>query len=222
MKRTLYLNIVLALSLILTFTSCKKELITANGRVITEDRNVGQFTGISSGGNTPVQIRYGRSYNISVKGSANIVPYFTTRVVNNKLNIGFAEHANIRHDDIEVVITMPTFNRILLSGSGKVEIEDGFYALPFLNVNISGSGDVLLNHSLNAQEVDIEISGSGKADFKKLNVKYADVTISGSGNAFIQVEEKLKARISGSGKIYYAGNPLIEQYISGSGKVIRF
>lgn len=221
MKRTLYLNMVLLLSTILGFTSCKKELITANGHVITEDRNVGQFTGISSGGNTPVQIRYGKSYNVSVKGSANIVPYFTTHVVNNRLSIGF-DHANIRHDDVEVVITMPTFNRVLLSGSGKIEIEDGFDTLPFLNVVISGSGDVQSNRYLYAREVDIEISGSGRADFKKLNAKYADVSISGSGNALLQVEEKLKASISGSGKVYYGGNPLIEQHISGSGKVIRF
>ncbi|MCJ0743163.1 head GIN domain-containing protein [Pedobacter montanisoli] len=221
MKRTLYLNMVLVLSLILTFTACKKEVITANGHVVSEDRNVGQFTGLNSDGSTPVRIKYGISYNVRIKGSTNIIPYFTTRVVNNKLNIGF-DNAYIRHDDIEVEITMPTFNRILLSGSGKVEIEGAFETLPFLNIGVSGSGDVLLNNYLDAHEVDIEISGSGKADFKKLNAKYADVSISGSGHAFVQVEEKLKAHISGSGKIYYAGNPLIEQYISGSGKVIRF
>ena len=216
-----FIAIALGLIVIINFSACKKDRLTANGNIISETRGLGQFTGVSSSGATPVEIKYGTEYSIEIKGSSNIVPHYITRVVNNILYIGF-ENANVHRDDIEVVLTMPMIRKIELSGSTKAAIKGPFPDVANFEVSISGSGNVKLENSMQAENVDVEISGSGEVDFEKMSTKKVEVDISGSGNVRIQVEDRLKAKISGSGKVYYRGNPVVQQDISGSGKAIKF
>lgn len=213
--------ILLGFVVVISFSACKKDRLTANGNIISETRNLGQFTGISSSGATPVEVKYGTEFNVVVKGSSNIVPHYTTRIVNNVLHIGF-EGVNVRRDDVEVILTMPTLNRIDLSGSTEVEIEGNFPVIANLNVSMSGSGKVEADNALQIDNVKVDISGSGTVDFEDVTSKTADADISGSGSLRIQVQNRIKAKISGSGKVYYKGNPVIQQDISGSGKLIKF
>lgn len=213
--------ILLGLFVVIHFSACKKDRLTANGNIISETRNLGQFTGISSSGATPVEVKYGAEFRVVVKGSSNIVPHYTTRVVNNVLHIGF-ERIGISRDDVEVILTMPILNRIELSGSTEVEVEGSFPAIASLNVSISGSGKVEVDHAIQVDQVKVDISGSGTVDFEEVLAKTADADISGSGSLRLQVQDRIKAKISGSGKIYYRGNPVVQQDISGSGKLIKF
>ncbi|WP_113662963.1 head GIN domain-containing protein [Pedobacter nanyangensis] len=213
--------ILLGLFVVIHFSACKKDRLTANGNIISETRNLGQFTGISSSGATPVEVKYGTEFRVVVKGSSNIVPHYTTRVVNNVLHIGF-ERIGISRDDVEVILTMPILNRIELSGSTEVEVEGSFPAIASLNVSISGSGKVEVDHAIQVDQVKVDISGSGTVDFEEVLAKTADADISGSGSLRLQVQDRIKAKISGSGKIYYRGNPVVQQDISGSGKLIKF
>lgn len=216
-----FIAIVLGLIIIINLSACKKDRLTANGNITSETRNLVQFTGLSSSGATPVEIKYGTEYSIVIKGSSNIVPHYITRVVNNILYIGF-ENANVHRDDIEVVLTMPMVKKIELSGSTKAAIKGTFPEVANFEVSISGSGNVKLENPMRAENVEMEISGSGEVDFEKMNAKKTEVDISGSGIVKIQVEDRLKAKISGSGKVYYSGNPAIQQDISGTGKLIKF
>lgn len=213
-------NFIAIIAVILMLSSCKKERLTANGNTITELRTLGVFTGVRASGANAIHIKYGDAYNVELKGSSNLVPYFKTEVVNQKLYLSY-ENVNISHDDIEVFVTLPALKSIALSGSGKIAIGGNFPLIAFLDLNISGSGDILLNNALDANEVELTISGSGNIELDKLNSKRADVSISGSGDAHIKVQDQLTARISGSGKIYYLGSPTIDSHISGSGKLIK-
>jgi len=213
--------IVFGLAVIIHLSACKKDRLTANGNIVSETRNLGQFTGISSSGATPVEVKYGTEFSVVVKGSSNIVPHYTTRVVNNVLHIGF-ERLSISRDDVEVILTMPTLNSVELSGSTEVEIEGNFPAIANFKVSISGSGKVEAETPLQIDNVKVDISGSGQVDFEEVTTKTADADISGSGSLKLQVQDRIKAKISGSGKIYYRGNPVVQQDISGSGKLIKF
>jgi len=219
MKRVI--AIVLGLVVVIHFSACKKDRLTGNGNVVSETRNLGQFTGINSSGSTPVVIKYGTEFSVVVKGSSNIVPRYTTRIVNNVLHIGF-ERVSVSRDDVEVILTMPTLNKVDLSGSTEVEIEGDFPVIASLNVSISGSGKVEADNAIQIGHVKVDISGSGKVDFEEIIAKTADADISGSGSLKLQVQDRIKAKISGSGKVYYKGNPVIQQDISGSGKLIKF
>lgn len=219
MKRVIAM--VLGLVVVICFSACKKDRLTGNGNLISETRNLGQFTGISSSGATPIEVKYGIEFSVVVKGSSNIVPHYTTRIVNNVLHIGF-ERVNVSRDDVEVILTMPTLSKIDLSGSTEVEIEGGFPAIANLNVSISGSGKVEADNAMQIDNVKVDISGSGVVAFEAVTSKTADADISGSGSLRLQVQDRIKAKISGSGKVYYKGNPIIQQDISGSGKLIKF
>lgn len=219
MKRVIAM--VLSLVVVIHFSACKKDRLTANGNIVSETRKLGQFTGLSSSGATPVEVKYGTEFSVVVKGSSNIVQHYTTRIVNNVLHIGF-ERVNVSRDDVEVILTMPTLNKVELSGSTEVEIEGNFPLIANLNVSISGSGKVEADDAMQIENVKVDISGSGKMDFEAVTSKTAEADISGSGSLRLWVQDKIKAKISGSGKLYYKGNPVIQQDISGSGKLIKF
>ncbi len=206
---------------LLLLGSCKKDNLTANGNMTTETRDLKAFASLHNSGSTHVHIVYGNTYKVELKGSSNLIPYFKTTVSNGKLEVGY-ERASVRHDDVEVTVTMPTVGRISLSGSSRVDLHGAFPLIDFLSVDISGSAVVLLKEAVAANSVTIDISGSGSVDFEKLNCKNAEASLSGSGDARLTVQDKLKANISGSGKVYYTGNPIIEAHVSGSGKVIKF
>lgn len=213
--------VLLLATLLIVLSSCKKEFLSANGNMTTETRNPGVFTKLHNSGSTPVHIVYGDAYKVEVKGSSNLIPYFRTSVSNGKLEVGY-QRASVRHDDIEVTVTMPTIALISLSGSSNVDLSGSFPRIDFLNVDISGSASVEMRSNGTANNVDIDISGSGSVNLEKLSSKNAEASISGSGDARIAVQEKLKASISGSGKVYYTGSPLVDSHISGSGKLIKF
>lgn len=213
-------QLIIIATLFCLFTSCTKDRLTANGDHITTIREVSNFTAIRSIGAHPIEIKYGNEFKVVLKGSNNLLPYFKTEVNNNKLYLGY-ENANVEHDDVQVEVTLPVLKSISLSGSSKVDISGDFPLIGFFNIDVSGSGTILLNNNLNADDLDVTISGSGDVGLEKLAAKRADISISGSGNAYLKVEDNLKANISGSGKVYYAGNPEVESRISGSGKVIK-
>ena len=202
-------------------TSCTKDRVSGSGDIITETRNPGNFDGVFSSGASNVHITYGDDYRVVLKGSDNLMPYFKTKVVGNHLYLSY-ERVNIKHDDLEIFVTLPRLERLALSGSGKVDINGNFPDQDKLRVTISGSGDTYIADEVAYNKVSVDVSGSGKASLEKIQCTEADVDISGSGDVRLTVEDFLKARISGSGKVYYSGNPNIDSRVSGSGKVIKF
>ncbi|MDQ8003611.1 MAG: head GIN domain-containing protein [Pedobacter sp.] len=215
-----FIIIILGLIAIINFSACKKDRLTGNGNIISETRDIAQFTGVNSSGATDVKITYGTTFKVVVKGSSNLIPYFKTRVTNNVLYLGY-ENANVKDDDIEVEITMPSITKIDVSGSGEIDIKGSFPAQQSLSVAISGSAEVEVESPMLVEQVKVEISGSGEADLEEVGAKQAEANVSGSGSVKFQVSDNLKAKISGSGKVYYKGNPTIQQDISGSGKLIK-
>lgn len=202
-------------------SSCKKDFLSANGNMTTETRNPGIFTKLHTSGSTPVHVVYGNEYKVEVRGSTNLIPYFKTSVSNGKLEVGY-ERASVRQDDVEVMVTMPTIALISLSGSSKVDLNGNFPQIDFLDVDISGSAEVMMKSNAAANQVAVAISGSGLVNLEKLLAKNAEVEISGSGDARIAVQDRLKASMSGSGNVYYTGSPLVDSRSSGSGKLIKF
>ena len=200
--------------------SCSKDRLTASGDKSTETRTVKQFTGIESSGANDIHISYGTEFRVMLKGSDNLLPYFKTEVLGNTLRLGY-ERVNVKHDDVEIYVTLPALNYISLSGSGDANISGSFPQLNVLQVLISGSAELEAENTMLADELLVKISGSGEVDLKKVQSNSAELSISGSGEAKIGDCQHLKARISGCGKVYYTGSPLIDSQISGSGKLLK-
>ncbi len=216
MRTILFITIISLLSI-----SCTKDRLTADGNIITEVRKPGNFTGVNSSGSNPITVTYGTEYKVEIKGSANLIPRYKTEIHNGTISLGY-EHVNIHKDDIEVFVTLPELTKAAMSGSGRLWIDGNFPAQDLFRLSISGSSKTTVRGSFSANEVNVDISGSGDANLENIQAKKGDVRISGSGDIRLNVQNSLKARISGSGKVYYKGNATVDSEISGSGQVIKF
>ena len=117
---------------------------------------------------------------------------------------------------LRITVTAPSVRTFNLSGSGDLLIRD--YDQPSLAVTVNGSGEVQATGR--TETVDLDISGSGEADFSGLETRDADITISGSGEAAVGPTGAARISLSGSGEVDLTRRPAsVSQTISGSGEV---
>ncbi|WP_129714740.1 head GIN domain-containing protein [Pedobacter sp. SYP-B3415] len=215
--KTLHFLIPAIAAIVPMLTGCQKFMLTPDGNQKTEIRSVQSFTGIESNGASPVYVTYGEELKVEVRGSANLLKHFQSRVAGRQLVLGF-EGVSLQRSDVSVYVTMPEMERAALSGSGTMEIEGSFPAKEQFKAEISGSGEIRLNGDMKTKSLVVDLSGSGAAYLENLDSEKAEVQISGSGSLHCRISDLLKARISGSGDVYYYGNPTVDSRISGSGK----
>ena len=70
-----------------------------------------------------------------------------------------------------------------------------------------------------ANDLDVEINGSGSVNAERFSVLRSKAKISGSGEILVLAEKSLDANVTGSGKVSYRGNAVVDKKISGSGEV---
>ena len=219
-------------------TSCNRlHKIEGNGNVITVNRVVSHFTGVQSEGSFEVYISYDSVQSVKVEAEENLLHYIGTDVSGSVLIIKKREHRNIDNNfPIRIFVKTPYIEGIELSGSGEVKCDSMTSA--YLNLHISGSGEMSvialsnkikahisgsgnMNLSGIANETDFDINGSGDIHSYNLQQDTCFADISGSGDMFVYVNKLLDVSISGSGKVHYQGNPNVSTHISGSGSVIH-
>lgn len=233
---------ILALSIALggTATSCNKVgCVKGNGTVTTETREVDGFDKIEVSCSADVYLYQDSVFSVEIEGESNIIPYVTTKVWGNTLDIDMKNNFCYKGSKgIDVRIGMPELRGVEVSGSSDVygkEIWDcndlaidisGSGNVQFYNmeandmtINISGSGDIDLAGLGTASSINMKISGSGNLDLYDFKANDVDVDISGSGTAKIHVLNQLNAEISGSGDVIYKGSPSVTSKITGSGDV---
>jgi hypothetical protein len=206
-----------------------------------EERQVANFTGISSSGPYDVHVTMGSTESLRIEGDADDLEAIVTKVENGILRIykkTGTNHSNWGFNNrIKVYITARILNSLSQSGSGDIQI-NGVLKPSNLNIKVSGSGSVKasiqankINASISgsgeidlngiANEANVAISGSGEFEGRNLKSDKANVKVSGSGEAYIFAASELNASLSGSGQINYTGNPEIHQTKSGSGKISK-
>ncbi|HEY0056214.1 MAG TPA: head GIN domain-containing protein [Pedobacter sp.] len=215
------LQAVLIVITIVMFSSCSKERLEGNGQIVTEVRTLKNFSGVINSGSKHIHVKHGSGFKVELRGSSNLIPAYHTEIINGNLNLKY-ENVNVRNDDLEVYVTMPAIRRADLTGSGKISINGSFPAQDYCEATVSGSGDIQVDGAFDVDELDVTISGSGRADLLSIKSQRTEVLISGSGEAKVNAIDHLKVKISGSGTTYYTGNPTIESEISGSGRVVRY
>jgi hypothetical protein len=205
---------------LLTVASCTKDRISGSGSTITEDRNVSNFTKVSTSGSTNIHITNGPNFKVQVKGYENLIPYMETKLSNNTLEIGYKNNVNIKNDNVEVFVTLPALESVNTSGSAAIDVKGTFTGSTGLTASLSGSGNIDIEAGT-APFFKSSISGSGNIRAFGLLAQRADVSISGSGSTEVSAVNNLKVTISGSGTVYYKGQPVVETSISGSGQVVH-
>jgi hypothetical protein len=209
--------------------------VEGSGNIITEEREVAEFTKVRLKGSGNVILTQGQTQSLQVKTDDNIMPLIETDVSGKKLTISHGKH-HLRPTRFEVHITVKNLEGVAISGSGDISgesrfVTDTFYAeisgsgdMDFevetdkLASKISGSGSIHLSGK--AEDYTLSISGSGAVNAFDVKAENVSVKISGSGDCRITASETLNAKISGSGDVYYRGRPQINIKISGSGSLV--
>lgn len=208
--------------------------IRGSGKLATEKRNVPSFHSIELSGTGNVYLQQGNEQALTITTDANLMSELNTDVFNGKLKIGF-EHEVNHISRLDIQITLKELKGLKISGSGNIKGKEIFKATD-LNINISGSGEIILETT--AETISSNISGSGKINLKGRvkaeNVRIsgsgnytafdlfsdkATVVIQGSGNCRINVTQELDAEISGSGNLEYQGRPVVNIKSAGSGRI---
>lgn len=230
----------LIISIVVGASSCSKDVINGSGPVITQDRDVAEFTEIDLYINATIHYTQEDTTMLEIRAQQNIADAIITEVIDDKLIVRVPDGTNFKSfSPIHIYVSSPMVNTYFLPGNGAIETA-GSITLDNADLFISGSGNISFA-GIESNDIDARISGSGSILIKDGSCDNTETTISGSGNinltavestnvkAFISgsgetrvyATEKLDAVISGSGSVYYTGNPAVTSQITGSGKLIR-
>ncbi|MEE4259642.1 MAG: head GIN domain-containing protein [Bacteroidales bacterium] len=169
---------------------------------ISQERQVGNFTGIHQSTSADVFITSGNENTVKVKADEHVIDKLTTKVENGILLIG--TEGNLRNvRTLEVYISMKRLDYIKNSGSGDISCR-GEMPGNDVKISINGSGD--FEADMEAKNMEISISGSG--DVELSGVK-GDFSLSVSGSGDVEAEalqlEKCKVSVQGSGDVQLKG-----------------
>lgn len=217
--------------------------IRGNGKMVTEERNVGSYDAVSVSGWFDVELTSGEEGRLTLHGEENLLEYLETEVKNGTLKIKTRKGYNLQSSSWKsggILVTVPVedINAVSMSGSGDVRgkttlVSDYFEAVMSgsgdmeleiqsdqMEVTLSGSGDMDLAGSCG--KLAVRVSGSGDVNAFELSAREVDAMVSGSADIKVTATEALRARVSGSGDIQYRGNPgKIDSKTSGSGDITK-
>jgi hypothetical protein len=183
-----------------------------------EERALSNFTKIRTGGSWDVILKKGNRPEVKLEAKNLDLDRVITEVDNGTLNIHL-EKGNYRNVDLTVYVTFVELEQIHSGGSGNFKTLSDLVAED-LEINLSGSGDASFK-SIEADELHLTMSGSGNVEVKEGGVGKIQLEQSGSGNCKAIGLETEEAEISksGSGNVALTINQALSVRSSGSGIV---
>ena len=236
MKRIL----VMLTGALLVLSSCSNFMgkrVRGNGKMATETRTAGSFTGVKVSGAIDLYVRTDSVTAVRVDGDENLLKYVEVDLDGSMLRIRTKNGINLKPTrSIKVYVSAPEFTRLHASGACDIFTENKISSSSTLNVDLSGASDAKLE--VNAPAVNVEVSGAGSVTLKgetrdfsvdgsgstdikcyELLAENTKVDISGAGNAEVFASVKLDVGVSGAADVKYKGNATVSQRVSGAGSV---
>ncbi len=235
MNRLVFINLLFGIFMLNScMASCMQPVVRGNGKLVTETRDPGDFSGVSLSVSAELFISKGEECSVVIEAEENLMPYLETDVRNGRLTV--RSNANITtREDIRIYVTTSDIEVLRTTGSGNINVLDRFSA-DRLNLEVLGSGNISVEISAReitssirgsgdiklagrCREHNISIMGSGDMRSDELESGVCKVSVMGSGNAYVWVNSLLDINIMGSGNVYYKGSPDISTRQMGSGRV---
>lgn len=213
--------------------------IIGHGDIETRTLVMDDFTGFKNTIAADIYISQGDEQEVIIEAQENIIDILSLdRVESGFWTIKYDGYDFVgRIKPVKIYITVPSLDKLEISGSGDVRGETSFTDLDELDLVVSGSGNIFLdlesesieltisgsgdiNLSGEAKTIEAKISGSGNIRAFDLLSNRVNCRITGGGDARLSVSDYFIAVISGGGNIIYKGTPEMYVYVSGSGRVI--
>ncbi len=213
------------------------QTIRGNNNIVTKERDVSGFSGITISGVFDVYISQGDKEELKIETDDNIQQYIISDVRKGILNIQITGNIK-RLKTLNVYITIKELNSLIILGANNVTVSSAI-TTDNLEIYLSGESNLTLNVLAKKMECDITDAGianiSGNADFFDIRVaddaelnsfdlqtKICKLKASGYSQVKINVVDKLDMIVTGDGNVYYKGSPEITNRIfSGSGFIIK-
>jgi hypothetical protein len=171
-------------------------IVTGNGKVIDEYRDVKNFQGINVSGAGTVILTQGKEYSCEVSLDSNLQKIYLTTVKSGVLNMGFKPGSSVnKYKKLEVRITLPTLKSVEGSGAVRIELQNEFSGKE-LSFKLSGASK--LQGSLQYKVFGLRVSGASLLD---LSGGFGAIAVEASGNSKIGMDgtfDDITLDVSGS------------------------
>ena len=207
----------ISILLLLPFVQgCRVACKEGHGPVHARQHDVSGFTGIRLNIAAEAVVTPGNSFRVQVEAEDNLLDEITTEVHGRVLRIGSRKclKSNIK---IRILVTLPELNELEINGTGDIVLPDTFQ-VDKIALEINGSGNI--NGRLIAAKIQSTIHGSGDIRLSG-SANEHDIRIMGSGDVFAADLpcNASEIKVNGSGDVYvYAINEL-DAHINGTGNV---
>jgi hypothetical protein len=233
--------LLIALAASLLFTSCRflgGERINGDGRIVTQPRNVGNFTGVEAGGAVEVRLRQDAATSVKIEADENLQQYIEAFVNGMTLVVRQKQGYNLDPTNaIVIYVSAPQYENLDISGASKLIGETPITGdkleltvsgasdanmevkLSKLQADLSGSSTLQLKGS--SSTVDTQASGASKLKCMDLVTDETTLDLSGASNAEVTANKQLNIEASGASDVKYRGNANINQKSSGASSVTK-
>jgi hypothetical protein len=184
------------------------------GPLVSEQRTVGSFTGVESGGGVHVTVRIGSPQSVEVRAQENILPIIETTVSGGTLHIGGRSSYSTSRG-VEVSIVTPKLEAIELSGGAVGTVT----AVATERFSATVSGGAELRATGRVTSVSLEASGGGRAYLGGLTATSADVNVSGGAHGEVLASDRVSGSASGGGTLTVRGGARVDVDVSGGASV---
>jgi hypothetical protein len=221
------LRIAAVLSSLLLLAACNWSdvggpTIKGSGHILTETRQVENFTAIVVSGSANLEIEQTGEEGLEITTDDNLLPLYTTEVRNGILYIEVAEGKRLTWSwngsvprITRIKVTIRDLRQLTISGAARVKATN----LNTDSLSITVSGAASGSFAGRSDDLSITVSGSGSLDAADLRAKRATIVVSGAGEVTVNANEELDARVSGVGTIWYVGSPKLRSKVSGVGSI---
>ena len=221
LNKILFATILLAIN---SVAFAKPITKVVNGDYKIADRSISGFNSVIVGGPFDVIITQGEMESVKVEAPLDAMDKVITEVSFGVLNVYNKKDGrdwnNWWHDHKKIVVyvTVKELNSINISGSGSAIFKDGISA-ENLKLNISGTGDMVGNVDVKMLESVVSGSGdmkiAGKAENSKVSLKS-----SGDFAATKLITSNSEVNVTGSGDAQVNSTKVIDAKINGTGNVL--
>lgn len=232
MKRS-YINVWVAVCLVLLGASCKKE----GFQTISKELDVRDFHKLEIAGEFDVRVTQGANYRVHITGTQRDLAELEVQVFDHLLLMDYP-HFDLLRKKAVITVTMPSLQDMVFAGESNITVEGFTESVP-VRVETSGESKLflkmnapmfqLLASSLSeitvsgiAGELKAETAGAALIDAYQTPVLKGTAVASSQSTIKLHSLQWLSAIAGGKSRIYYKGNPPQENLvISGDARIIK-
>ncbi len=198
------------------FLSCNMQ--SGSGNIVSQDRNLANFTGIRVGGDFEVKLRQGETYSVRVEADDNLINDIKTTVKNNDLVISYKSNVNLRNAHMTIWVTSPVLNNIRTSASAELTTEGTIRSNERIKLNASSGSNIKAD--LDAPAIEAGLSSGAEMDLKgRTRDLQLEASSGASADAFSLKSENTIARVSSGASMDVYASVSLEARASSGGTI---